>query len=153
MTNPIAFPSKTTHLSLPLLFVGQAQKEPFINQAFSLIDGLVTGIVNDSMATPPADPQEGASFRILEGATGDWAGHDNAIVLRIGGAWEFVTPYNGMTSFDQAAGVRLYFYDAWQKAAEPTLPSGGATIDVEARSAVSELVDALRAAGVFEKPA
>lgn len=149
MANPIAFPSTTARLSLPLLFVGQAQKEPFINHAFSLVDALLAGQVGDSLETPPSDPTEGSSYRILENATGEWTGHDHEIALRIGGAWEFVSPSDGMMTFDQTAGVRLLFAGGWQAAAEPSTPSGGATIDLEARSAISALIEALRAAGIF----
>ena len=86
MANPIEFPSVTPYLSLPLLFLGQAQKEPFINQAMSVIDSLMMGVIEDSLATPPISPEDGTSFRILSGADGDWTGHDGELAIRIGGS-------------------------------------------------------------------
>ena len=149
MANPIAFPSTTTHMDLPLLFAGQAQKEPFINHAFSAIDALLTGVVDDSLATPPAEPSEGTRYRILANPTGDWAGHDAEIAIRIGGDWTFVTPHQGMSVFDATARTSFFFDSDWVAAFEPPAPSGGTVVDSEARAALSLLIDALKTAGIF----
>lgn len=152
MPEPIVFPSTTSHLSLPLLFAGQAQKEPFINQALSVIDALMFGTVNDSLSVPPIEPPAGSSFRILANATAEWSGHDDEIALWIGNAWEFVPPREGATIFDQTAAIRLRFAGAWETATEPTEPTGGTTVDVEARATIAALIGALRTAGIFENP-
>lgn len=130
--------------------VGQAQKEPFINHAFSLIDALIQTGVIDSLDTPPGDPVDGASFRVLANASGEWSGRDDDIAIWIGEAWEFIPPAKGMTVFDQMAEVELRFNRGWQSAAEPAAPTGGSTIDTEARAAIESLIEALRTAGVFE---
>lgn len=103
-------------------------------------------MVTSSLAIPPSDPPEGHSYRILAGANNEWAGHDDEIALWIGGAWEFVTPSIGLSVFDQAEGIQLRYDGSWQSAIEPSTPTGGSTIDTEARAAISELIDALRAA-------
>ena len=149
MTAPISFPSTTKHVSLPLLFAGQAQKEFFINESLSVIDALLPSIVAGSLAAPPAQSEEGSIFRITAGATLEWAGHDDELAIQIGGEWRFVTPFEGMTVFDQTNGVLLHFRSGWQSASSPNEPSGGAVIDTEARQMLSELVNSLRMLGVF----
>ncbi len=153
MANPIAFPSTTTHLSFPLLFSGQAQKEPFINHAFSAIDALLTGVVNDSLATPPGSPVEGSRYRVLANGTDEWLSHDDEIAIHVGGAWEFVVPHEGMSIFDSTARTSYFFANGWQAAIEPPLPTGGSVVDSEARAAVSLLIEALRTSGIFVSPA
>ena len=153
MANPIAFPSTTVHLSFPLLFSGQAQKEPFINHAFSAIDALLTGVVNDSLSTPPSNPTEGSRYRIVDNATDELLGHDNDIAFQVGGAWEFVTPQEGMSIFDATARTSYFFAGVWETATEPSLPTGGSVVDSEARAALGILIEALRTAGIFVKPA
>lgn len=152
MANPIAFPSTTAHISLPLLFSGQAQKEPFINHAFSTIDALLTGVVDDSLTTPPASPVEGSRYRVLANGTDEWQGHDDEIAIHVGGAWEFVPPHEGMSLFDTTARTSFFFASGWHAAIEPSLPTGGSVIDSEARAALSLLIEALQTAGIFVRP-
>jgi hypothetical protein len=128
---------------------GQAQKEPFINHALTVIDALFQGVVTDSLTSPPLSPVEGASYRVLEGATGDWSTHVDDIAVRVGGTWEFISPQDGMAIFDRSAGNSLRFSGGWQSAIEPDVPTGGGTVDNEARAAISSLIAALRTAGVF----
>jgi hypothetical protein len=137
---------------LPLLFAGQAQKEPFINHALSAIDALLTGVIDDSLASPPGSPPEGARYRVLENASGEWQGHEDKIAMFIGGAWEFVAPHDGLSIFDVSARTSLYFAGSWVSAAEPSAPSGGSVIDSEARAALVALIEALKTTGIFVKP-
>jgi hypothetical protein len=149
MADPITFPSRTEALGLPLLFAGQAQKEFFLNQAFCLLDSLMTRAVVSSLATPPADPAEGTCYRILNGATGEWSGKDASIAIRIGGGWHFATPQAGMQVFDRAAGCWYHFDEDWMTALAPTAPSGGTVIDEQARAGFAQLVEALRNIGLL----
>lgn len=149
MSSPISFPDQTRKFSLPLLFSGQAQKEFSINQALSVIDAIVRCVVADSRATPPASPEEGAAYRILAGATGEWAGHDYEVAVRLGGGWHFIEPFEGFRVHDLSIGTSLYFGSSWEYAIEPSTPSGGATVDTEARSALSQLIAALRQIGIL----
>lgn len=153
MANPISFPSTTTHFSLPLLFAGQAQKEPFINHAISALDALLGRTVEASLASPPSAPADGARYRITAGASGDWTGREDDLAVWIGGAWEFFSPVDGMQVFDRSEQILYFFSDSWAVAAEPAAPTGGATVDTEARAAIAILTEALRTAGIFEKSA
>ena len=149
MTQPISFPAATNAFSLPLLFAGQAQKEFFINQSFSLIDALLQHGVTAALSTPPVDVHEGDIYLVAEAATEDWSGQDAKLAILIGGGWYFVQPFKGMTIFDRSENVRLYYDEIWQRAPDPTLPTGGATIDVEARQMLSELLEVMRHVGIF----
>ncbi len=152
MAVPITFPSATPHFSLPLLFAGQAQKEFFVNQSLSLIDTLLQNAVVASIANPPLDAEEGASYRVTSLATDSWTGHEDEIAIKLGGGWHFLMPTRGMTIFDRQAGTFVHYQLDWQTAAEPTLQRGGDNIDAEARQMLTELIEALRSIGIFANP-
>jgi len=149
MTQPISFPSTTARLSLPLLFPGQAQKEFSLNHALAMLDALVTLSVDTALHSPPSDAVEGNCYRVLSPATGDWAGRDDTLAIHIGGAWEHVDPVPGMRIHDRAADQLYIFRSAWDAASEPALPQGGDVIDAEARQVLTDVIEALRAIGVF----
>ena len=151
MIEPITFPSATSHFSLPLLFTGQAQKEFFLNQSFAMIDALLQASVLASLAEPPATPVDGSCYRILVAASGDWAGHDDEIAIRLGGTWHYIAAQDGMMVFDRAGGAFLHYDSGWHAASEPVGPTGGAFVDAEARLAISGLIQALRNVGIFAK--
>lgn len=149
MPAPFDFPNATSNLGLPLLFTGQAQKEFFVNQSFSLIDALLHHCVLSSTNTPPADPSNGNAFRVTGTATGVWTGEENKIAIVAGGAWEFITPVEGMRIFDQGAGQLLVFRGQWEAAITPADPAGGNVIDAEARTTLSALIAELTKLGLF----
>nr|WP_298924896.1 DUF2793 domain-containing protein [uncultured Erythrobacter sp.] len=149
MTAPLSFPSETSHFSLPLLFAGQAQKEFFINQSFAMIDGLLQQAIDGTENAPPSSTSDGAAFRIASLATGEWAGKDDQLAIRIFGEWYYVTPKVGMRVFDRSSGQVVHFDGTWKVAAAPNSPSGGGVVDLEARTALGELVQELRNIGIF----
>ena len=114
-----------------------------------MIDSLLMGVIEASLATPPSAPADGAAYRLLSGADDDWTGHDGEIALRIGGSWNFISPTEGMSVFDKNARVQLHYDSGWATASIPTQPTGGTTVDAEARTAISEIVDTLKTAGIL----
>lgn len=149
MSDPVAFPSATPVLGLPLLITGQAQKEFFINQALCLLDALAARTVISSRTAPPEDPVEGTCFRVLAPADEAWNGQEDSIAMLIGGAWHHMKPRHGMQVFDQEAGQFLTFRAGWVRALAPAEPSGGPVVDIEARLAIGTLIQALRTIGVI----
>ena len=149
MPDPIIFPSSTPALNLPLLMAGQAQKEFFLNQALSLLDALHARAVTGSQAAPPAAAQEGACFRVTAPATGAWAGHEDDIAVLIGGEWQYIVPGEGLQVFDRAANQMVVFRSQWRPASAPANPTGGTVIDIEARAAVTALIQALSSVGIL----
>ncbi|MCJ2189128.1 DUF2793 domain-containing protein [Novosphingobium beihaiensis] len=149
MSDPVMFESTSPRFALPLLYSGQAQKEVFVNEAFALTDALLHCSIESEAGAPPASPADGQNWLVAAGATGDWAGFDQALACRQGGNWIFVPPRDGMQVFDISLGQARIFYGSWKKALPPAEPNGGTTVDLEARAAFSQLAAALRAVGIF----
>lgn len=149
MPDPVTFSNTTSAIGLPLLVPGQAQKEFFVNQAMCLIDALFMRIVKASQPAPPASPDDGECFRITAPATGVWSGRTDRLAVRIGGDWHYIEPSEGMQLFDQTTGQALVFRSQWLSAITPALPEGGLVIDVEAREAISGLLQVMQTAGIL----
>lgn len=149
MTAPIVFPSATPTIGLPLLIAGQAQKEFFVNQALGILDALHLRSVVASQPAPPAQVNEGDCFRVTAPAAQAWTGREDDIAIRLGGDWHFVTPADGMCLFDRATDHSLFFQTVWQIAPAPAIPATGTVIDVEARTAVTQLIQTLRGIGIL----
>ena len=149
MTDPISFTATTPRFRLPLLFVGQAQKEFTVNEAHVLADVLLHASCQGTAATPPVAPVEGDAWIVGEEADGDWAGHDGQLAAWQAGTWLFVTPRDGMRVFDLSSGRFALYRGGWQLPEAPAAPSGGSTVDTQARDAISALVAALVDAGIF----
>lgn len=151
MTIPATFASATPRFGLPLLFSGQAQKEFFVNEAHVLLDALVHARVHGTADIPPPDPVEGEAWLVQPSGQGDWSGNAQSIAVFTAGGWRFIPPQPGMRVFDSASGRQLHFDDSWKFAADPGLPTGGTTVDLEARAAIGQLVAALRELGLFAR--
>jgi hypothetical protein len=160
----------TPRWALPLLFAGQAQKEIFHNEALVLIDALLHGRAESAdLGAPPADPAPGQCWIVAAGAAGAWAGQAGAIACWTGGGWRFVPPRAGL-SIEIADRGHALRHDgaAWRDGAirddgvyldderviaqrQPGIsaPTGGATIDAEARSTIADILAMLRIHGLI----
>jgi hypothetical protein len=163
--------SVTPRLGLPLLSVGQAQKELFHNEALQLVDILLAATVEESPRNdPPAAPALGACYIVGIAPTGPWAGKAQCVAAFTGGGWRFVTPFEGLRAFVPSDGVwMLHRAGVWEsgivrgssivlegqqvvgsrQAAVPS-PAGGTVVDSQARTAISEILGAMRAHGLIE---
>lgn len=160
----------TSRLALPLLDAGQAQKEVTHNEALARLDLAVQAVVLAiGLATPPAMPVEGQAWIVGDAPTGDWAAQPRAIAGWTGGGWRFVAPFEGLCVWSVADGLTVRVvggvWVAGMVSARQLLiggvpvvgsrrsaiagPSGGTTIDSEARSAISTILDALRGHGLI----
>jgi len=150
MTDPVTFESTSARFTLPLLFVGQAQKEDFVNEALVMIDGLLHCAIEDERNTPPTAPVDGQNWLVGSAPTGAWVGQNGKIAMRQLGQWLFASASDGVQVLNKATGQRIgRIAGAWRTPAAPAAPSGGSVIDAEARSALSSLVTALKSAGVL----
>ncbi|HEX7709461.1 MAG TPA: DUF2793 domain-containing protein [Sphingomonadaceae bacterium] len=149
MPDPISFTSTTPRLCLPLLFVGQAGKEFYVNEAHARIDALLHSAIEGEANDPPASPADGACWLVGGAPTGGWAGHAGDLACSEAGTWLFVAPRDGMRLLDRSTGQLKLFRSGWIAPAGPALPAGGATVDAEARGAIGELVSALVEAGIL----
>ena len=149
MAEPVTFTSATPRFSLPYLFAAQAQKEFFVNQAHARTDAIMHAVVLGTAPSPPANPNDGECWIVASSGQSEWAGKDDALACYVAGSWLFVSPVPGMQAYDQSAGRRCFFDGGWATATDAQLPEGGATIDAEARSAIQQIIDALKQIGVF----
>ena len=148
MTEPLIFADRSPRAGLPYLFAGQAQKEPTVNEALARIDALLSRSVEGESGSPPPDPADGECWIVGTGASGSWHGHEGDLAFFTAGAWLFASPQPGWQVYDRAAGLQRSWIDVWRAPTLPSLPAGGATIDVEARAAIAAIIEELRSAAI-----
>jgi hypothetical protein len=151
MTTPVTFTSRSSRFGLPFLFPGQAQKEVYINEAHALVDALLQPVIEGVSDTPPVYPQDGGCWIVGSTPTGAWAGHASEIACYQAGSWLFAPAVNHMRVFDRSSSVYLHFNERWSLPATVTAPSGGSTVDTEARAAITALIQALASGGAIMK--
>ncbi len=149
MTEPIALSDATVRHALPMLFAGQAQREAFVNEALARIDAALHPCVTEERASPPAASEDGDAYLVAASPSGDWQDHAHTIAVWQGQHWLFAQPVHGMTLLDGSTGERLVFDGTWQRQPAPASPSGGVTIDAQARSAIDAIIAALKIKGIF----
>lgn len=149
MTNRATFSALTPRHSLPTLLQGQVQKEFFVNEALARIDALLHPEVEGFVADPPIDPSPGNCWIVADAATGEWQDHGGEIAAWDGVQWTFCTPASGMHAFVRSSGSLWTFDAGWNAPEKPPLPTGGTTVDAEARDTLASLIAALSAAGIF----
>lgn len=148
MSEPL-FPLRSPRLNLPLLFAGQAQKELFVNESLARLDGLAHCAVEAESNAPPPNPAEGEAHLVGPSPTGPWIGRSGQIALFQSGQWLFQSPLDGMRIFNRAMGHDLRFRGTWLAPTRPAPPSGGSTVDAEARAALAALIESLAAGGIL----
>jgi hypothetical protein len=160
----------TARLSLPLLAVGQAQKEVTHNEALAVADMLVQPVVESvAPAAMPATPVPGQCWIAGPAPTGAWAGKGGHIACWTTGGWRFFAPFEGLTAWVASDSVQARWTGGqWHVgretaqgywvagirvvgAQQPAVaaPSGGQTIDSEARAAVALILAALESHGLI----
>lgn len=161
----------SARFSLPFILPGQAQKEVYHNEALAALDAALHPCVEAApLATPPADPETGQSWIVGAGATGAWSGFEDSLACWTASGWRFVAPIPGMLAWNIDIGCWLHWSGtAWsggelpaaalviagEQVVGPRLdtvpsPSGGTTIDAEARSAIDALIVTLRSHGLID---
>lgn len=162
--------SNSVRLGLPFLAAGQAQKEVTHNEALALIDaGLHASAAAAGVNVPPPTPAAGQCWIVGSAPTGAWADQAGALACWTDGGWRFLPPQEGMAVW--LIGEQLWCVheaSGWTTgelrgaklmiAGEPVVgarqpgvspPTGGGTVDVEARSAIAAIVERLVAHGLI----
>jgi hypothetical protein len=161
----------SARFALPYILPGQAQKEAFHNEALTLVDAaLHAAIEADPEPDPPADPAPGQGWIVGADASGAWAGKEDALAVWTAGGWRFVAPLPGMLVWNKAASLWHHWSGtAWSDGSLPAAaltiggeqivgprladvpsPSGGTTIDAEARAAIDAVIATLRSHGLID---
>ncbi len=151
MTQQIVFPSKTANLGLPLLFLGQSQKEPTINEGRTMVDMLLCGVVSGTANEAPADPEVGALWIVGNQPSGVFANHAHDLAGWTQGGWRFATPVEGMRFYNRAIGAVTVFNGNWASCGPITPASGGAVVDAEVRHKVASILAVLRSSGIISQ--
>lgn len=152
MTTPVTFPSTTPRLALPLLYVGQTQKEITVNEGILRTDFLIDSAIEAVVSTPPASPVSGLLWLVGATPSGDFAGKADNLAGWSDGGWQFFAPRNGMRVFDLSLSAFRLYHQGWTFAGVPAPPAGGTTIDSQVRLALAALTDALTTAGILSRP-
>ncbi|MEO6041801.1 MAG: DUF2793 domain-containing protein [Croceibacterium sp.] len=149
MPDPVTFTSASARFGLPFLFAGQSQKEFSVNEAHALVDALLHCAIEGERAAPPTAPVDGECWLIGSAASGAWTGKTGQLACRQTGTWLYVPPREGLRVTDKSTGQVLCYRGGWQRPARPAVPTGGASVDSEARTAIAQLVTALIAGGIL----
>jgi len=148
-----------------------AGRSMILRGALAIVDLLVGGSVEAApIAAPPASPILGTFYRIAAaGASGVFAGHEGSLAGWSDAGWRFVAPVEGMRLTERGSGVEFAFRDgAWTsgsiRGSEVVIggaklvgdrlppiagPVGGSAIDTEVRTAVGQILSALRTHGLI----
>ena len=149
MSDPIQFDSRSVRHDLPFLHPAQAQKEHLVNEALARLEALTQPVVQGSLPEPPAAPQPGDAYIVAQGASGPWEGHSDAIAVWQGDQWLLQPAAEGTLTFRKDTQSYAVFKQGWKVASPQTEPSGGTTIDPEARAAIGDLCNTLRSIGIL----
>ncbi|MFM9978882.1 MAG: DUF2793 domain-containing protein [Sphingomonadaceae bacterium] len=163
-------PLVTDRLKLPLLAAAQTQKEMTHNEALAVADIAVQAVVVAvAPTTVPTAPVIGQCWIVNDTPTGAWAGQSGAIACWTSAGWRFLAPFEGLMAWSLADGVMVrWTASGWAigaltaatlsvggerviAARQPRVPapSGGGTVDNEARAALGALIAGLEAHGLF----
>jgi Protein of unknown function (DUF2793) len=141
----------TPRFSLPLLAVGQAQKELTHNEALMLLDALVQPAAESRTTEIPPNlgPTDAGKCWVVDGASsGAWSGRDSHIACWNGDDWRFIAPSTGMQIHLADTGDReIYIDNQWLDSPAINDPAGGSVVDGEARAAITALLVHLRSIG------
>ncbi|MEA3042305.1 MAG: hypothetical protein QOH47_143 [Sphingomonadales bacterium] len=160
----------SARFAFPFILPGQAQKEAYHNEALTVLDAaLHAAVEEDPLADPPSDPEPGQSWIVGDEATGAWSGKDGSLATWTSGGWRLVAPVAGMMVWHKAIGCWVHWTGGgWSDGSLPAAaividgdqiigprlpdvpnPSGGTTIDAEARAAVDAVIATLRSHGLI----
>jgi len=139
--------------------------------ALQTLDILVAPAVEQPPQTsPPPSPLPGACYLVAASPTGAWAGKPQCVAAYTSGGWRFITPVEGMTAYVRTLSAwAAYRAGSWEigsvrgsslilggeqvvgsRAAAIASPAGGTTVDTQARSAIDQILTAMRQHGLIE---
>lgn len=121
----------TDVLGLPTLTDQQASAETTHNEALYRLSVLAAGkIIDRDLTSPPGSPSASDAYIVGSSATGAWSTHDNKIAYYYAGAWEFITPVEGLAMWVADEDVRVVWNSsAWCALGGKQTLTDGATIN------------------------
>jgi hypothetical protein len=143
----------------------------FHNESLQLLDALVAAAVEEPpLSSPPGSPAVGSCYIVGPGPIGDWSDRAAHLAAFTEGGWRFIAPRDGMSVLIRSSGTRAVFRDgAWEigtltglqvsiggkkvlgaRGSPIASPSGGSVIDSESRTAIGQILVAMREHGLIE---
>lgn len=160
----------SSRLGLPFLAAGQAQKDVTHNEALALVDAALAAAAESAgLNAAPMAPAPGQCWIVGPAPAGAWAGHADALVCWTEGGWRFVPAPDGMRVWlkdqrlwatrdggswrigaERAASLTIGTHQVIGPR-EPAIaaPSGGGTVDAEARDAIAAIIARLASHGLI----
>lgn len=90
----------STHLRLPFILPGQAQKHITHNEAIAALDTLTQlAVIDRDLNAPPSTPDVNMRYIVGLAPTGTWSGKANQVAAWDGAAWVFHAPEPGWLAF------------------------------------------------------
>jgi hypothetical protein len=111
----------SSHLGLPFLEAGQAQKHVTHNEALRILDALVQLSVSGVSSSPPGSPAEGERHIVAESASGAFTARENQVAVYEDGAWRFLEPSTGWRAWNEDSEALL----VWNGSEWTALETGG----------------------------
>jgi Protein of unknown function (DUF2793) len=143
--------SDTPLLALPYLAASQAQKHVTLNEALTLLDGLLhLSVVSRTLSVPPVTPVDGQRYLIAAVPTGVWTTHAGQIALRMEGTWRFLIPREGWRIWIENEDVFVIFDGTtWVSTGVPTYLQNLSVLGVNATADVTNKLSVSSSAVLF----
>lgn len=162
--------TQSQRIGAPFIEPAQVDKSTTHNEALTILDIAVCAAVDGFLLdSPPASPAAGDCYIVGADPSGAWDGQALALAGYTVGGWRFITPFLGLSVLDKASGqVAVFEAGAWElghvrattlsiagdqvvgaRLASVDDPSGGTTVDAEARDAIAAVLDRLRVHGLI----
>ena len=117
----------------------------------------------------PSNPAVGQCWIVGEQPAGEWLGNENCLAAYTSGGWRYLQPFDGLTAFVRSSLFNAtYRNGSWemgivradrieieglqvlgQRCDAIADPAGGNVIDVESRTAIASILEALRSHGLI----
>jgi hypothetical protein len=138
--------------------------------ALQILDvALCAAVEGAPSSTPPPAPQVGRCYLVGAAPSGAWIDQAHALAAFTHGGWRFIAPPEGMTALVLDSGATAVFRQGgWvigvvrgssvqidgEQVVGPRLPaipapSGGTTIDTQARTALAAILSSMRQHGLI----
>ena len=120
-------------------------------------------------AAPPAGPVIGNCYIVGASPTGDWTGKAQYLAGYSSGGWRFIAPREGLSASVKSGLTVAFRGVAWvtgdlsgsqlsiagvkvvgARGEAIAAPTGGATVDTEARAAIGQILAAMRTHGLIQ---
>ena len=143
----------TPRHKLPLLAVGQAQKEMIHNEAVMLIDNImnieVIGVSNDPSVALQNMSQHNMCWLIGSEPVGEWINKNNNIAIFSDNGWRYLEPVENMVLYNEELNSKMMFSESiWLPAIQISEASGGEFVDSQARDSIQEIIAAMKLFGL-----